>query len=164
MPNLSPPNTLPLPQLLSSLFLSFTRLYQTLLVSLQKRFNPRAALAGDEDHLLNGIWFFLLSLEALIVLGVLFKAVVRGLRWRIRRRKLGMMMSRPGSSYQWEDKSRAGQGWMIPSTPSREKGFIRRDSSATAKWGEDKWWQEGEGHGFEWKQGWDRYGGHEKGY
>ncbi|KAK0744279.1 hypothetical protein B0T21DRAFT_428533 [Apiosordaria backusii] len=157
MPNLSPPNTLPLTQLLSSLLASLTQLYQTLLTSLQKRFNPHAALAGDEDHLLNGIWFFLLLLEAMIVLGVLFKAVVRGLKWRINRRRMarGIIMgagSRPGSSYQ-----------MPPSTPSREKG-LRRDSNA--RWEQDRW-QEGSGYGFEWDYGWDaRYygGGHEKGY
>ncbi|KAK4172072.1 hypothetical protein QBC36DRAFT_382080 [Triangularia setosa] len=161
MPNLSPPNTLPLAQLLSSLLSSLAELYQTLLASLQKRFNPRAALAGDEDHVLNGIWFFLLLLEALIVLGVLFKALVRGLRWRIKRRK-AMVMSRPGSSYQWEgdNKGRGGQDWVVPSTPSREKGFIRRDSNAAGRWEQD-----GEVYGFEWDYGWNRYGGgHEKGY
>ncbi|KAK0671981.1 hypothetical protein QBC41DRAFT_334840 [Cercophora samala] len=164
MPNLSPPNALPLAQLLSTFLASLTDLYHTLLASLQKRFNPHAALAGDEDHLLNGIWFFLLLLEALIVLGVLLQAVVRGLRWRIRRRK-AMVMSRPGSSYQFEGRGR--QGWMVPSTPSREKGFVRRESSAgNGGWEQDGWWQDGKGHGLEWDYGYGGggVGGHEKGY
>lgn len=68
------------------------------------------------------------------MLGVLLQAVVRGLKWRIKRRK-AMVMSRPGSSYQWEGRGGSGQGWMVPSTPSREKGFVRRDSNA--RWEQD---------------------------
>ncbi|KAK0708102.1 hypothetical protein B0H67DRAFT_494459 [Lasiosphaeris hirsuta] len=38
--------------------------------------NVSAALAGDEDELLNGIWISLLSVEALMVIGVALRGLV----------------------------------------------------------------------------------------
>lgn len=41
--------------------------------------NISAALAGDENELLNGIWISLLSVEALMVAGVAIRGLVKAI-------------------------------------------------------------------------------------
>lgn len=46
--------------------------------------NISAALAGDEDELLNGIWISLLSVEALMVISVALRSLVVAIAPRLK--------------------------------------------------------------------------------
>jgi len=50
--------------------------------------NISAALAGDEDQLLNGIWISLLSVEALMVFGVAVRGLIGAIVPRLKQHRL----------------------------------------------------------------------------
>ncbi|KAK4164600.1 hypothetical protein QBC43DRAFT_288852 [Cladorrhinum sp. PSN259] len=66
--------------------------------SLSSRLNIHAALAGEEEHLLNSIWILLMFLEAFIVVVVTIRSVYRTIRMRVGRSKK-VISSRPGTGY-----------------------------------------------------------------
>lgn len=48
--------------------------------------NISAAIAGDEDELLNGIWISLVSVEALMVIGVAIRGLISTIVPRLKHR------------------------------------------------------------------------------
>ncbi|KAK0709856.1 hypothetical protein B0T26DRAFT_652498 [Lasiosphaeria miniovina] len=48
--------------------------------------NISAVLSGDEDELLNGIWISLLSVEALMVIGVALRSLFGVIAPRLKQR------------------------------------------------------------------------------
>ncbi|KAK3994514.1 hypothetical protein QBC44DRAFT_379257 [Cladorrhinum sp. PSN332] len=101
--------------------------------SLSARLNIHAALAGDEEHLLNSIWILLMLLEALLVILFALRSLYRSVRFRffLRRRQKRVISSRPGTGY--SSIASGGGGGRRPSTGYRKVS----GASLTSAWDDE---------------------------
>ncbi|KAK4182820.1 hypothetical protein QBC35DRAFT_456900 [Podospora australis] len=107
LPNLPQHWSWSFPQFTTFTSINLGKLLETL--GLSRRFNLSAALAGDENHLLNGIWIILMTLEALLVFVVAMRGIIRALSWRVVKNRQLKLTSRPSSrssSGNWKEHYR----------------------------------------------------------
>ncbi|KAK4230152.1 hypothetical protein QBC38DRAFT_452559 [Podospora fimiseda] len=135
-----PPSPTPLPKI-------NTPHPSTFFSSLNSRLNINAALAGDEEHLLNSIWILLMLVEAFIIVAVTIRTVWRSIRYRFFVRGKRVVSSRPGSRQSWGGRKVSGLSSVEEEEEEEERGWAL---------GEKEWVLSREGE-FE-RGGWGGYG------
>lgn len=119
------------------------------ITSLTARLNIHAALAGEEDHLLNSIWIVLMLLEALIVVIVALRSLFRVTVLRLR--SLSSSRRRSGAAAASAAAAAAGKRQTSSGGPEKRRRQVssgsQRESSLGLKFalGEKDWIVDGGG-------------------